>query len=143
MRLIAARDKRIGSVEDNGAAAREALERVAAGIHYQRPATTMVSGLNGLIATPEELANPEYWSRRPGGPARLRAALETLTRAGHRTFLEVGPGTTLAEPAAAMGRGRKHRPALVAREGPRGLGTTDREPGAIVRGRRRYRLGRF
>lgn len=99
MRLIAARDKRIGSVEDNGAAAREALERVAAGIHYQRPATTMVSGLNGLIATPEELANPEYWSRRPGGPARLRAALETLTRAGHRTFLEVGPGTTLAEPA--------------------------------------------
>jgi SAM-dependent methyltransferase/acyl carrier protein len=98
IRLIAARGKLSDCLEEGGAAA-ATLARVAASTQYQRPAVAMVSGLSGSMATPDDLANPGYWSRLPAGPARLPAALETLTRAGHRIFLEVGPGTTLVAPA--------------------------------------------
>jgi len=41
-------------------------------------------------------AAPEYWRRQVREPVRFRSAMETLNRAQHLVFLEVGPGSTLS-----------------------------------------------
>jgi acyl transferase domain-containing protein/SAM-dependent methyltransferase len=68
---------------------------LAGEIRFHEPRVSVVSSVTGRMAGPDEMANPEYWRRQVTEPVRFQAAMETLAREGRRTFLEVGPGTTL------------------------------------------------
>ncbi|GLW90454.1 type I polyketide synthase [Actinokineospora globicatena] len=57
------------------------------------PTLPVVSGATGQWS--DDLTTPEYWVRHLRGPVRFRDAIQTLLAAGHRTFLEVGPGRML------------------------------------------------
>ena len=93
--------------------ARAAFESVAAGIRYNKPEVSVVSSLTGRLASPCELASPEYWSRQLREPVRFQAALESLPRDRHHAFLEVGPGTTLLGLAQrSVPNGRMYLPSL-------------------------------
>jgi malonyl CoA-acyl carrier protein transacylase len=76
-----------------------AFENVAATIPCQRPRLHLISSVTGK-AINEEMTEPGYWRRQVSQPVRFREAMQTLEESGYRTFLEVGPGATLA----ALGR---------------------------------------
>ncbi|WP_425587205.1 type I polyketide synthase [Streptomyces sedi] len=70
--------------------------RVLEGVGYDIPTPPLVSTLTGRLATAEELADPEYWVRQARQPVRFADAVTALTAEGVTTFVEVGPGGTLA-----------------------------------------------
>jgi malonyl CoA-acyl carrier protein transacylase len=76
-----------------------AFEDVAATIHCQGPRLHLISSVTGK-AINEEMTQPSYWRRQVSQAVRFREAMQTLEKSGYRTFLEIGPGTTLA----ALGR---------------------------------------
>jgi acyl transferase domain-containing protein/thioesterase domain-containing protein len=59
------------------------------------PRTPWVSNRSGTWITDEEATNPCYWGEHLLREVRFSTCLETLIQAGHRVFLEVGPGNTL------------------------------------------------
>uniref|UniRef100_UPI00374DFECC type I polyketide synthase n=1 Tax=Streptomyces chisholmiae TaxID=3075540 RepID=UPI00374DFECC len=65
-------------------------------VSYQPPTLPLVSTLTGRPATPEELADPDYWVRQVREPVRFADAVATLAAEGVTTFVEVGPGGTLS-----------------------------------------------
>ncbi|MFC8130322.1 type I polyketide synthase, partial [Streptomyces sp. NPDC057302] len=71
---------------------RQVLESVS----YEAPAIPIVSTLTGARATAEELASPEYWVRHVRESVRFADAVGTLVNDDVTTFVEVGPGGTLA-----------------------------------------------
>jgi acyl transferase domain-containing protein len=80
----------------DGAGLREAAERIA----FAAPSIPMVSAVTGALLDPEEIADPEYWSRPAGMPDRLEDGVRLLRERGVTGFLEVGPDDSLS-PAAS------------------------------------------
>ncbi|HEX4038892.1 MAG TPA: SDR family NAD(P)-dependent oxidoreductase [Acidobacteriaceae bacterium] len=76
-----------------------AFEEVAASLRFQNPRLRLISSVTGREIG-DELCHPAYWRRQIVQPVRYRDLVRTLEQSGYRTFLEVGPGTTLA----ALGR---------------------------------------
>ncbi|HSL83953.1 MAG TPA: acyltransferase domain-containing protein, partial [Thermoanaerobaculia bacterium] len=69
----------------------EALGR----IELRPPEAPFVSNVTGAWITAEEATDPGYWARHLTSPVRFAEGLETLFAAGHRTFVELGPGQAL------------------------------------------------
>ncbi|WP_190086326.1 type I polyketide synthase [Streptomyces longisporoflavus] len=72
------------------------FRRVLEGVSYEAPAIPIVSTLTGTRATADELTSPDYWVRHVRDSVRFADAVGTLTDEGVTTFVEVGPGGTLA-----------------------------------------------
>ncbi|GAA3386935.1 SDR family NAD(P)-dependent oxidoreductase [Streptomyces roseoviridis] len=70
---------------------REAVRRAAP----RPPRLPVASSLTGRWLRPEESVDPEHWVRHLREPIRLAGAFATLLEAGHRRFVEAGPGTAL------------------------------------------------
>ncbi|MFF0579687.1 SDR family NAD(P)-dependent oxidoreductase [Streptosporangium saharense] len=78
----------------------EAFHEVATGLGYRRPALPVVSTVTGRIATPDELADPRYWTRHVREPVRFLAGARAALGAGAHVLLEVGPDAVLTAMAA-------------------------------------------
>ena len=72
-----------------------AFEQVAASIQCNSPRLRLISSVTGREIG-NELCDPAYWRRQVAQPVRFRELVQTLEQSSYRTFLEVGPGTTLA-----------------------------------------------
>ncbi|MGW2478133.1 beta-ketoacyl synthase N-terminal-like domain-containing protein, partial [Streptomyces sp. NPDC001665] len=104
----------------------DAFRRVAAEVAYGAPRIPVVSNVTGRIATPEELASPDYWTRHIRDAVRFHDGLRTLRDDGVRVFVELGPDAvltamareTLGEgdpaPLSVLRRGRPEPETLVA-----------------------------
>ena len=115
------------------------LRRVVEQFQYDTPRIPVVSTVTGKLVS-AELADPDYWVEHARQAARLADGLRTLHGEGVTRFVELGPGGSLTELAAAdAGRGRHRRRAgaAVGRARGRGLRRVP-EPGA--RRRRAARL---
>ncbi|WP_229871975.1 type I polyketide synthase, partial [Streptomyces longisporoflavus] len=72
------------------------FRRVLEEVPYEAPAIPIVSTLTGVRASADELASPEYWVRHVRESVRFADAVDALVAEGVGTFVEVGPGGTLA-----------------------------------------------
>ncbi len=70
------------------------FERALAGVSFSRPRLPLAANASGALAG-DELAGPAYWLRQARGVVRFADDIRALHEAGYRTFLELGPGTTL------------------------------------------------
>jgi acyl transferase domain-containing protein/acyl carrier protein len=70
------------------------LERIVNRFTLQAPAIPFVSNVSGKLIT-TEAADPHYWVRHVSETVRFEAGVNELLAAGHRVWLEVGPGRTL------------------------------------------------
>ncbi|WP_405861122.1 SDR family NAD(P)-dependent oxidoreductase [Streptomyces sp. NBC_00090] len=68
---------------------------VAAGLTFHPPHTPIISTLTGTLATTEELASPDYWTRHIREAVRYHEAVETLRGLGVVLPVEVGPDAAL------------------------------------------------
>ncbi len=70
----------------------EAFEEVARGLRHHVPKMKMISSVTG-----EDLHEVDagYWRKQVSHAVKYQKAIEELFRQGHRTFVEIGPGTTL------------------------------------------------
>ncbi|WP_409464948.1 type I polyketide synthase [Amycolatopsis sp. GA6-003] len=73
---------------------------VVAELDFQPSRIPVVSGLTGRIAADAELSTPDYWAAHAREAVRFSAGMRTLAGEGVTTFLEIGPGATLTEPAS-------------------------------------------
>ncbi|MFE2043043.1 SDR family NAD(P)-dependent oxidoreductase [Streptomyces sp. NPDC059477] len=71
------------------------FRRVAHVLDYAEPTLPIVSTVTGRPVGPE-LRDPEYWVEHVRARVRFHDAVRTLTDAGVRTFLEVGPDAVLS-----------------------------------------------
>ncbi|SOD65605.1 Acyl transferase domain-containing protein, partial [Streptomyces zhaozhouensis] len=71
------------------------FRRVLSEVSYGVPTVPIVSTLTGRPATPEELADPEYWVRHVREAVRFADAVGLLAEEGVVTFVEIGPGGAL------------------------------------------------
>ena len=76
----------------------DAFGDAAKEVNWSAPHIQLISSVTGMPVGPQEMANAGYWRRQVRQPVVFRQAMEALR--GHRAFVEVGPGTTLA----ALGR---------------------------------------
>lgn len=67
------------------------FEAIAETIPHHPPKIPLVSTLTGEILVP----TPHYWAEQARSPVRFADAVATLTARGVRTFVELGPDTTL------------------------------------------------
>ncbi|WP_344416217.1 beta-ketoacyl synthase N-terminal-like domain-containing protein, partial [Amycolatopsis minnesotensis] len=72
------------------------FEEIASGMRYAEPRLPVVSNLSGRVAEAGELGSARYWARHVREAVRFRDGLLALAGAGVTTFVEVGPGATLA-----------------------------------------------
>ncbi|QCX74530.1 Phenolphthiocerol synthesis polyketide synthase type I Pks15/1 [Streptomyces sp. YIM 121038] len=72
------------------------FRRVLESVSYAAPEIPIVSTLTGRAASSEELTSPEYWVRHVRESVRFADAVSALVDEGVGTFVEVGPGGTLA-----------------------------------------------
>ena len=70
--------------------------QVVSALPFATPRLQLISSVTGHVCGRSELSEPVYWRRQVMQPVRFQAALETSRDLGHHTFLEVGPGNTLA-----------------------------------------------
>ncbi|MER5872850.1 SDR family NAD(P)-dependent oxidoreductase [Streptomyces sp. NPDC002044] len=77
-----------------------AFRTVVAGLDFRAPALGVVSDLTGALATAEELASPDYWTRHVRGTVRFADLLATLRNEGADVFVELGPDAVLSTMAA-------------------------------------------
>ncbi|MEU8827600.1 beta-ketoacyl synthase N-terminal-like domain-containing protein [Streptomyces sp. NPDC048636] len=101
------------------------LRAIAAGLTFAAPAIPVVSNVTGRIATPEQLASPDYWASHARDAVRFMDGVHTLCEAGATTFVELGPDALLAamarecladRPAAAPGQPRPAALAVLRRD---------------------------
>ncbi|MDY6988821.1 MAG: SDR family NAD(P)-dependent oxidoreductase [Thermodesulfobacteriota bacterium] len=78
----------------------EDFRRLAEEVTFSSPQTALISNVTGLPAG-DECACPQYWVNHVRQPVRFQQSMETLTRQGYRTFLEIGPKPVL------LGMGRR------------------------------------
>ncbi|MDC2951818.1 type I polyketide synthase, partial [Streptomyces heilongjiangensis] len=74
--------------------------RVAAELTHQAPRFTVVSGLTGRPADPDDLTDPEYWVRHVRHAVRFADAVGALPGLGVTRCLELGADGTLTALAA-------------------------------------------
>ncbi len=72
------------------------LERFAEGLPCAIPKVDMISTLTGHLVDEDLPLNARYWRRQLREPIQFQESLRTLHTRGIRTFLEVGPSSTLA-----------------------------------------------
>ncbi|KKJ95789.1 type I polyketide synthase, partial [Micromonospora sp. HK10] len=68
----------------------------AATVTYHPASLPIVSNLTGQVATDDQLADPDYWTRHIRETVAYAAGTETLHGLGVTNFIEVGPDATLA-----------------------------------------------
>ncbi|WP_046568138.1 type I polyketide synthase, partial [Micromonospora sp. HK10] len=68
----------------------------AATVTYHPAALPIVSNLTGQVATDDQLADPDYWTRHIRETVNYTAGTETLHQLGVTHFIEVGPDATLS-----------------------------------------------
>jgi acyl transferase domain-containing protein len=73
------------------------LTAAATKISLRPPTIPLVSSVTGGWITDAAATDPGYWSTQPRQAARFAEGLDCLLGASNRTFLEVGPGRTLAK----------------------------------------------
>ena len=73
----------------------EGFARRAAGVGYERGRVTLISSVTGEAVRGEELGEAGYWRRQVREAVQFRRGMERLWEAGHRVYVEIGPGTTL------------------------------------------------
>ncbi|MGH9760464.1 MAG: acyltransferase domain-containing protein, partial [Blastocatellia bacterium] len=71
------------------------LTEIVRGLRPRSPEIPYISNVTGTWATAEEVRQPEYWARHARCTVRFDLGLRELLSDRDRTFLEVGPGTTL------------------------------------------------
>ncbi|MYS27157.1 acyltransferase domain-containing protein, partial [Streptomyces sp. SID7804] len=74
----------------------DAFRQVAEGLTYHEPSVPVVSDLTGRLATGDDLRTADYWVRHVRGTVRFADAVRAAHDAGAATYLEVGPGGSLA-----------------------------------------------
>ena len=72
-----------------------AFREYAATLTFHEPRIPIVSDVTGQLATAEQLADPDYWTRHIREAVQFGPAIETLAGHGVTGYLEVGPDTTL------------------------------------------------
>ncbi|MDY7046973.1 acyltransferase domain-containing protein, partial [Virgibacillus sp. M23] len=75
------------------------LEEVAATVKQQdmnTPRIPFVSNVTGTWITPEQAADPAYWSQHLRGTVRFHEGLEQILSDDNVLLIEVGPGSTLS-----------------------------------------------
>ncbi|MEO1374089.1 MAG: type I polyketide synthase [Cyanobacteria bacterium J06635_10] len=76
------------------------FEKVLSEVSFAAPTIDLVSNVTGELVS-DELQNPEYWLQHLRGTVKFAPAMKTLAQEGYRTFVEIGPKSTL------IGMGRK------------------------------------
>ena len=71
------------------------FEEVARSIKYQSPSITLISNVTGEAIEPGQIMDATYWCQHLRGAVRFADGMNTLYQAGYRTFMEVGPSSTL------------------------------------------------
>ncbi len=74
---------------------RDDFGRIAGEVSYEKPKLPVICNVTGKAAGENDLIGPDYWTRHIRECVRFRDSMETLAKAGHRTFLEIGPTPTL------------------------------------------------
>lgn len=77
-------------------AIREEFLKEVRAIKLRRPASRYISNVTGEWAG-EEVTDPEYWWEQMRRPVRFSAGMDKALQEGDWIWLEVGPGTTLAQ----------------------------------------------
>jgi acyl transferase domain-containing protein len=72
------------------------FRREIARIKLSPPQQTYISNLTGNWITAQEATSPEYWVRHLREPVRFMEGALTLLQDADRIYLEIGPGSTLA-----------------------------------------------
>ncbi len=67
-----------------------------AGVTLRAPAIPLVGNLTGDWVSGEEARDATFWARQIRLPVRFSDGVRTLLAAGHRHFLEIGPGGALS-----------------------------------------------
>ena len=67
----------------------------------QAPTKPFISNVTGTWITDEQAQDPAYWCTHLRRTVRYKQGMITLAESGHGIFIEAGPGTTLAQFAAA------------------------------------------
>ncbi len=76
------------------------FREVVASLDFRTARIPVVSAVTGRIATDEQLSAPDYWVSHARETVRFADGVRVLAGEGATTFLEVGPGAALTEPAA-------------------------------------------
>ncbi|MEO0603160.1 MAG: SDR family NAD(P)-dependent oxidoreductase, partial [Myxococcota bacterium] len=71
------------------------FEAVAASVTWRAPTLPLLCNRDGGFVRAEDVTKPAYWRDLVRSPVRFAENLATLTEAGHRRFLELGPHTQL------------------------------------------------
>lgn len=78
----------------------DAFEQVARQVQVQAPHTPLVCNLTGKLLAPGQTLDAGYWRRQTREAVQFVAEIQTLAEQGCELFLEIGPGSVLAN----MGR---------------------------------------
>ncbi|MEO1339827.1 MAG: SDR family NAD(P)-dependent oxidoreductase, partial [Cyanobacteria bacterium J06635_13] len=68
---------------------------VAETMTYSSPQIPMISNLTGQLWATGEVPNAAYWCDHLRGAVRFSTGMDTLYQQGYRTFIEMGPSSTL------------------------------------------------
>jgi acyl transferase domain-containing protein len=68
---------------------------IATTLTYHTPRIPLISNVTGQLATPDTHTNPEYWTEHIRETVRFSQGVTALHDLGTRTYLEIGPDTTL------------------------------------------------
>jgi acyl transferase domain-containing protein len=94
---------------------------VCRGLDYGPARLPVVSTVTGAVAG-EQLRSPEHWVRHARDTVRFADGITTLLDRGTRTFLELGPDTTLTALTRDCVAGHEDRPLCVAAQEPKRSG---------------------